>query len=650
MKLANRSPLLLGLLLAACGVSDVDVADDLSGDAVDEYEVTAVGSTTDFDRGPPPGSGWAELFARTPNYRAVARAKAAEWLAVDPLTGKSKLETVNEELTAAGKPTIPGYTLTDDKFRYEMGPVFYRGRLNGAAKVLVVGQDAATDEALVHRAFVGGTGQKVQNLLNSVGVTQSYLCVNTFIYSIHGQFDPFTAELATQSAISEHRNQVFHKAFQTSPIRLILSFGNAAHTSVQQYLDAHHGGAAPSGVLWVRLLHPGMAGVNYDPQNPDAGAAELQAVISSFTSGWWRVWNARRADPAWLASDPGGRTTQASKFNYWNANIPWRDLPFGASRLLGRGGTMSERGSSLQVQLRSPAAARYEAPSLPFPSAYKNRSGYVPGGPEDLPWEPPRADAGTAFDPGPAGAWVSSLVNTPRQAAVALDAGVVGADGGSGVQNDFDHPVWYRGRTDGTAKVLVLAQDTSMDSFVSGRVLTGDDGQKLNHLLARLGAGESYLLLNVYPYATGNVDAATVEALSQAPVLVSHRNTLITRGLANVRLVLTFGPGARRAFASAAPAYTGTWIHLPHPKEAGAADAWNAALLQLLPLQASLGLSGGDFAPYSATTFANVRAQVPRRDLPYGAPGWMGTSGDLSQQAGPSWLFWNGPRWIAWEP
>lgn len=646
------SPLYLLLaLLTACGVSSAELSNeqDFAEEANDEFAVTAVGSTTEFDKGPPAGSGWAELFAQTPDYRAVARAKAAEWLAVNPSTGKSKLQTVNEELAAAGKPTIPEYTLTDDKFRYEMGPVFYRGRLDGTARVLVVGQDAATDEALVHRAFIGGTGQKVQNLLNSVGITQSYLCVNTFIYSIYGQFDPYTTELATSSAIKDHRNQVFDKAFQTSPIRLILSFGNAAHTSVQLYLDEKHGGQVPPNVVWVKMLHPGMAGVNYDPQNPDAGSAELDAVIASFTSGWWKVWNAKRADASWLPSDPAGRTTQASKFNYWNASIPWRDLPFGASRLLGRGGTMSERGSSLRVQFRSPKGARYEAPNLPFPYAYKSSSGYAPLGAGDLSWEPPRVDAASRFDPGPAQPWVSSLVNTPKQANVALDAGVIGADGGVGVENDFDHPVWYRGRTDATANVLVIAQDTSMDSFVAGRALTGDDGQKINHLLARIGAGERYLMLNVYPYATGNVDAAKVATLSQAPVLVAHRNKLINRGLTNVKLVLTFGESARLAFSSAAPGFTGTWVHLPHPKEAGAAAAWNAAMVQLLPLQASLGLSGGDFAPYSEASFANVRTQVPRKDLPYGAPSWMGTSGDLSQQAGPSWLFWNGPRWVAYE-
>lgn len=649
MRLTHLAPLYLAL--AACGVSDAQLTEPAAELDSDELAITALGNKTDFDKGPPANSGWAELFAQTPDYRAVARAKSAEWLAIDPVTGKSKLQTTNEQLVAAGKPEIPLYTLTGEKFRYEMGPVFYRGRLDGTARVLVVGQDAATDEALVHRAFVGGTGQKVQNFLNSVGIIQSYLCLNTFIYSIHGQFDPYTTELATEGPIKEHRNQVIAKAFATSPIKLILSFGNAAHTSVQLYLDEKHGGQLPPGVVWVKMLHPGMAGVSYDPNVPGSGDAELQAVISSFTSGWWKVWSAKRANPSWLPSDSGGRTTQASKFNYWNASIPYRDLPFGAPWMLGRGGTMSERGSDLRVELRSPNGARYEAPYLPLPTSYKWNSGYVAGGPEDLPWEPPRADAGSRFDPGPSSAWVSQLVNTPYQSVLARDAGIIGADGGSGVENDFDHPVWYRGRTDGTANVLVIAQDTSTDSFVSGRALTGDDGQKINNLLARIGAGDRYLMLNVYPYLTANVDAAKLQQLQQTPALVTHRNKLISRGLTGVKLVLTFGEPARLAFqAAAGTTFTGTWLHLPHPKEAGAPSGWNMGMLQLLPQQAALGLSGGDFAPYSTSSFAaNVRTAVPRADLPYGAPMWMGTSGDLSQQASASWLFWNAPRWVDYE-
>ena len=68
-----------------------------------------------------------------------------------------------------------------------MGPVFHRGRLDGTARVLVLGQDPATHETITRRILVGEAGQRVQGLLARVGITTSYVMVNTFLYSVYGQ-------------------------------------------------------------------------------------------------------------------------------------------------------------------------------------------------------------------------------------------------------------------------------------------------------------------------------------------------------------------------------------------------------------------------------------------------------------------------------
>src|SRR5262245_55339940 len=70
------------------------------GDAMDER-----GDAWEHDPGPTAASGWAALFAETPNYRGLGRA-----------------------------------VLGREAFRWHHGPMFYRGRLDGSAKVLVVGQ------------------------------------------------------------------------------------------------------------------------------------------------------------------------------------------------------------------------------------------------------------------------------------------------------------------------------------------------------------------------------------------------------------------------------------------------------------------------------------------------------------------------------
>jgi hypothetical protein len=81
------------------------------------------GDPWEHDPGPTDGSGWAALFAETSNYRGLGR-------------------------TVLGR----------EAFRWHHGPMFYRGRLDGSAKVVIVGQEGAQDESLAHRSFTGGTG------------------------------------------------------------------------------------------------------------------------------------------------------------------------------------------------------------------------------------------------------------------------------------------------------------------------------------------------------------------------------------------------------------------------------------------------------------------------------------------------------------
>ena len=73
-----------------------------------------------------------------------------------------------------------------DQFRVEWGPVFHRGRLDGSARVLVLGQDPAQHETIVRRILVGEAGRRLQGFLAKLGVTRSYVLVNTFLYSVYG--------------------------------------------------------------------------------------------------------------------------------------------------------------------------------------------------------------------------------------------------------------------------------------------------------------------------------------------------------------------------------------------------------------------------------------------------------------------------------
>ena len=53
--------------------------------------------------------------------------------------------------------------------------------------MVVIGQDPAQHEAVTRRILVGAAGQRLQGFLAKLGITTSYVMVNTFLYSVYGQ-------------------------------------------------------------------------------------------------------------------------------------------------------------------------------------------------------------------------------------------------------------------------------------------------------------------------------------------------------------------------------------------------------------------------------------------------------------------------------
>jgi hypothetical protein len=61
-----------------------------------------------------------------------------------------------------------------DAFRVEWGPIFHRGRLDGSARLLIIGQDPAQSESVVRRILVGEAGHRTQGLMAKLGFDHSY--------------------------------------------------------------------------------------------------------------------------------------------------------------------------------------------------------------------------------------------------------------------------------------------------------------------------------------------------------------------------------------------------------------------------------------------------------------------------------------------
>ena len=111
-------------------------------------------------------------------------------------------------------------------FRVEWGPIFHRGRLDGSARVLVLGQDPATHESISRRILVGEAGQRVQGLLAKLGIQRSYVMVNTFLYSVYGQGGGSRHD--DDEAIAAYRNAWLDALLVGSQVTTVASLGQLA--------------------------------------------------------------------------------------------------------------------------------------------------------------------------------------------------------------------------------------------------------------------------------------------------------------------------------------------------------------------------------------------------------------------------------------
>src|SRR5438045_2379165 len=111
-------------------------------------------------------------------------------------------------------------------FRTEWGPIFHRGRLDGTARVLVIGQDPGQHESFVRRILVGAAGQRLQGFLAKLGIDSSYVMMNTFLYSAYGQHG--AVHHAGDAQIAAYRGLWLAALFSESTIEAVISLGSLA--------------------------------------------------------------------------------------------------------------------------------------------------------------------------------------------------------------------------------------------------------------------------------------------------------------------------------------------------------------------------------------------------------------------------------------
>src|SRR4029450_5047365 len=140
-------------------------------------------------------------------------------------------------------------------FWYAFGPVLYRGRLDGSARVMVIASDPGPSECLpfMRRTLVGDSGQKVQGFLSKIGLTRSYVLVNAFAVAMRpSQKTKGMQVLRTNATIRAARHGLYERLLAGGPEAIIV-FGDGGDEAYDIWAASN---PAVGAVPVFRLAHP----------------------------------------------------------------------------------------------------------------------------------------------------------------------------------------------------------------------------------------------------------------------------------------------------------------------------------------------------------------------------------------------------------
>jgi uracil-DNA glycosylase len=205
-------------------------------------------------------------------------------------------------------------------FRTEWGPIFHRGRLDGSARVLVIGQDPGQHENVLRRILVGEAGRRAQGFLAKLGVTRRYVFINALLYSVYGDQG---AKYVAKPAVCDYRNR-WIAAILAGRVQAVVTLGAMAKRAWQEYVKTL---ASPPALAVEHLVHPTF------PES-GGGSRAIRALNTKKMLNQWnaslRVLHAAVTDKD-LPDAPlelyGAGFAQRDK-----ADIPSADLPAGVPR------------------------------------------------------------------------------------------------------------------------------------------------------------------------------------------------------------------------------------------------------------------------------------------------------------------------------
>jgi uracil-DNA glycosylase len=163
-----------------------------------------------------------------------------------------------------------------NSFRVEWGPIFYRGRSDGTARILCIGQDLAQNEAVVRRILIGVAGHQVQGFLAKLGIDRSYVMLNSFLYSVYDQNS--ASKHINDPAIADYRNRWSSALIAAGSLEAVVSFGALADAAWREFKKIAGAGAT--------LPHQHVR----HPTSPESAGGSPERIKEA-TAAMLREWN-----------------------------------------------------------------------------------------------------------------------------------------------------------------------------------------------------------------------------------------------------------------------------------------------------------------------------------------------------------------------
>ncbi len=160
-------------------------------------------------------------------------------------------------------------------FRVEWGPIFYRGRLDGSARILCIGQDPAQNEAVVRRILIGVAGHRVQGFLAKLGLDRSYVMINAFLYSVYNQKS--AAPHVDDPAVAGYRNRWLSALLASGPLEAVIAFGSLADAAWREFKKSEGTAAA---LPYQHVPHP------TSPESAGGTPQQIKAATAAMLTKW----------------------------------------------------------------------------------------------------------------------------------------------------------------------------------------------------------------------------------------------------------------------------------------------------------------------------------------------------------------------------